>query len=452
MRINKMKIVKSNVVTEELLHKLRVDKRCLIAQSVQFEEGASLYLDDGAKALSISDGVSIAKGAHIEVNRGASVTLRDNITIGRNSTIAAMCSIDIHEGVGIGNEVSIRDHNHRTNSTENITSSVKAPWFSGFESAPIVIESMAILSDGVRVMPGVRVGQNTLIGAGVHLRESVEPNCTIVGDASQVKKINVFSGPLAKTEPLTLRFNFFGDSLVDRPSIVVDDPHYDLPEVGETTVIRKHETAGFFKLVRDRLRIKHPESRFIFQSHAAGGSNIRDIDKQISACENINPFWDISFVCVGINDAMRKAQGRLDEAVDFYEYAQRYHGIINRLKSRSKMVFCIGESPVNVGGKTSDINQDLKEYVDLVKRLCLKYENDNVHFIDFFDRFSRVGEMLLAYNSEDSLWVDGVHYSSLGNTLAADIIIDYLGSEKIRKQLFREQRLERVESSNRIKV
>ena len=142
-----------------------------------------------------------------------------------------------------------------------------------------------------------------------------------------------------------------------------------------------------------------------------------------------------------MNDVMRKAQGRPDEAVDFDEYAQRYFDIINRLKGRSKIVFCIGESPVNLGEKTNDINQNLKIYVDLIKSLCLQDDNENVHFIDFFSRFSRTSEILLAYNSEDSLWVDGVHYSSLGNTLAADIIMDHLGNSKVRKQLFLQSKL-----------
>ena len=57
----------------------------------------------------------------------------------------------------------------------------KTPWASGFEAAPIVIESMVITSDEVRILPGVKVGQNSLIGAGVHLRQSKGPQLPFSG-------------------------------------------------------------------------------------------------------------------------------------------------------------------------------------------------------------------------------------------------------------------------------
>ena len=235
---------------------------------------------------------------------------------------------------------------------------------------------------------------------------------------------------------MTLTFHFFGDSLVDRPAIVVDDPHYDLPAIGQSVVVKEHQTAGFYRLTHQRLQAKHPEIRFSFQNYAVGGSNVRDVETQISSCEQSHDFWDVSFVCVGINDILRKVQGRFDESVELEEYSQRYQNIVEKLKDKSKFIFCIGESPVSLGEDSSVINTELKTYTDWIKNFCQEEQNKNVHYIDFYNEFERVSEIFAAYQSEKSLWVDGIHYSQLGNTLAAELIIQTLGSESVRKSLF----------------
>lgn len=265
-----IEIQKATIVTSEMLAKIISDPRCRIGKGITIEDGASIYLDPEFKSLIIEDGCSIARGAHLEVHRGGGLAIGKNVTLGRDSTISVMLSVTIGDGVGIANSVSIRDHNHRVNNVENLRSGERSPWASGFESAPIVIEAMAVISDAVRILPGVRIGQNTMIGAGVHLRESIGPNCRIVGNAEKVRALDSFCGPLVQTEGQSLNFCFFGDSLTDRPSIVVKNPHYDLPKIGALTEVIGHETAGFYKAVHQRLKVAFPDKVFLFQKFAEG--------------------------------------------------------------------------------------------------------------------------------------------------------------------------------------
>jgi lysophospholipase L1-like esterase len=363
-----------------------------------------------------------------------------------------MCSISIGDGVGIANNVSIRDHNHRENRLELIQDKQKAPWASGFEAAPIVIEPMVILSDDVRILPGVRVGQNSFIGAGVHLRQSIRPNCKVVGDAKNFRILDEFRGKMDLVDMQDLTFCFFGDSLVDRPAIVVDNPHYDLPAVGQSVVVRGHETAGFYKLVLQRLLVTFPERSFQFLNFAVGGSTVRDVQTKIADSTQQPPYPDVSFICVGINDVMRKFQGRLSEAVNFDEFSARYSQVIEEAQRRSRLVFCLGEPLVNVNDDAPAINAALKTYNDEIESLVNRRRSSNIFYIDLFNHFERVHANLSAYSGCESLWSDGVHLSDIGNTLAADIIMKHLERDDIQRALFRLQSLERDEARERYGV
>ena len=436
-------------VTESTLKEIAADPRCRIGAGITIENGASIHLDPQFKYFEIADGVAISRGAHLEVNRNGTLIVGKNVSIGRNSTIATMCSISIGDGVGIANNVSLRDHNHRENRIELVEGKEKTPWASGFEAAPIVIEPMVILSDEVRVLPGVRVGQNTLIGAGVHLRQSIRPNCKVVGDSKSIRILNEFRGKMELIDMKELTFSFFGDSLIDRPAIVVDNPHYNLPALGQSVPVRGHETAGFFKLVLQRLQVAFPERSFQFLNFAVGGSTIRDVQTQLADSEQRIPYPDVSFICVGINDVMRRFQGRPSEAVDLPEFSDRYAQVIDEAQRRSRLVLCLGEPLVNVSNDAPAINSVLKTYNDAIESEVTRRKSGNIYFIDLFSQFERVNVNLSAHSGYESLWSDGVHLSDIGNVLAADIIMRNLERDDIQRALFRLQSFEQDEARKR---
>lgn len=439
----------STTVTAATIEDIQNHPRCRIGSGVVIEEGVSIYLDPQFRHLEIADGVSISRGAHLEINRDGTLTIGKNVSIGRNSTLAAMCSISIGDGVGIANNVSIRDHNHRENKVEFVQGKEKAPWASGFEAAPIVIEPMVILSDEVRVLPGVRVGQNSFIGAGVHLRQSIRPNCKVVGDSKNIRILDEFLGKMELIDMKALTFCFFGDSLVDRPSILVEDPHYNLPATGQLVPVLGHETAGFYKLVLQRLRVAFPERSFQFINFAVGGATVRDVQMQVAESAQSAPSPDVSFICVGINDVMRKFQGRFSEAVDFEEFSRRYEQVIKDAQKRSRLVFCIGEPLVNLENDTSAINAALKTYNNSIESIISSLKSENIFFVDLFSAFERVHANLSAHSGSESLWIDGVHLTEIGNMLAADVIMRHLERDYIQRALFRLQSFERDEARKR---
>jgi len=232
----------------------------------------------------------------------------------------------------------------------------------------------------------------------------------------------------------TLRFCFFGDSLVDRPALVIDDPHYNLPAIGSQVRVQNHETAGFFKLIQQILTVRYPAQKLEFFNRAKGGSTIRQVQYQVEKfCREGNS--DVSLICVGINDVMRKYQGLPDQHVSFDEFAERYTSVLSLLKTKSKIILCLGEPLVQVQDSHA-INQELYTYNNFIKDLA--DSATGIFYIDLFKTFKDTHSALSSRGSQHSLWTDGVHLSDLGNALAADTIVKALEQEEVQRILFQD--------------
>jgi acetyltransferase-like isoleucine patch superfamily enzyme len=97
--------------------------------------------------LTFGDRVSIRRGATLQVSREATLSIGDDVSIGENVFISALVGIRIGDGCGISNMVDIHDVNHRDRSFEHLSRAEWTPYASGFEGAPIIIDSGAIISN-----------------------------------------------------------------------------------------------------------------------------------------------------------------------------------------------------------------------------------------------------------------------------------------------------------------
>jgi len=228
---------------------------------------------------------------------------------------------------------------------------------------------------------------------------------------------------------------FFGDSLIDRPAIVTPDPHYDLPDVGASVQVLAHETAGFFKLLRQRLQIMLPDRLVNCRTFARGGSTVRELERQIRVASEGADDWDLSILCVGINDIWRKFQGRRLEAVPYDEFVACYSAALNILQARSKMTICIGAPLAPAGEFRPAILRDLELYNGAVRDLTNSCSEGGIFFLDLFGRFMSSALLLQELDPPESLWVDGVHLSPLGNVMAADLIVRLLEEQQLFKEL-----------------
>lgn len=107
--------------------------------------------------------LSIGKRVHIGI--GTVITCRDKITIG--------------DGTLIAEYVTIRDQDHRFGVEEPITDS-------GFETDPILIGSNVWLGAKATITKGVKIGDNSVIGAGAVVTSDIPPNSVAAGVPAKV--------------------------------------------------------------------------------------------------------------------------------------------------------------------------------------------------------------------------------------------------------------------------
>ncbi len=117
-------------------------------------------------------------GKDINIERGA--TFGYNIEIGNNSGIGINAQLDSVEKITIGDnvmmgpEVMILTQNHRH-------SDISLPMAEqGAESAPVQIEDDVWIGARVIILPGVRIGKSSIIGAGAVVTKDI-PQFSIAG-------------------------------------------------------------------------------------------------------------------------------------------------------------------------------------------------------------------------------------------------------------------------------
>lgn len=108
------------------------------------------------------------------------------ISIGSNSSIGEYSHVWGHGGLFIGNNVLIAAH--CCISTLNHNYSCPIITLGGITSKPVVIEDDVWLGYNVVVLPGVTIGQGSVIGAGSVVTKDIPPYSVVVGNPAKVVK------------------------------------------------------------------------------------------------------------------------------------------------------------------------------------------------------------------------------------------------------------------------
>ena len=134
-----------------------------IAEKGSMTIGERLYTRNNVSLL--SDGGLIKIGDFVFFNHNVSITAKESICIG--------------DGVTVGNNVVIVDHDH------NIDSNKKdVP----FLAAPVMIENHVWIGANCVILRGVTIGENAVVAAGSVVRENVPRNAVVAGVPARVIK------------------------------------------------------------------------------------------------------------------------------------------------------------------------------------------------------------------------------------------------------------------------
>lgn len=153
----------------------------------EFGRGSRILLPtrvSNADKISIGKNVLIGAGSWLMVpsreQPGPVMFLHDRVRM-RGASISAIQSVVIEEAVGIAFGVYIADHMH---GFSNPGIPIRDQPLS--EPRPVRICRGAWLGQNVVVLPGVTIGEYSVVGANSVVREDVPPHCVAVGAPARV--------------------------------------------------------------------------------------------------------------------------------------------------------------------------------------------------------------------------------------------------------------------------
>lgn len=105
------------------------------------------------------------------------ITIADNVTIMNGVRVQSADEIIIGEGTMLANFCYIMDADWH-----DIHKRIVAPG----RTAPVILERGVWIGDSAIVCKGVRIGENSIVGAGSVVRRDVPPNSIVIGNPAEV--------------------------------------------------------------------------------------------------------------------------------------------------------------------------------------------------------------------------------------------------------------------------
>jgi lipopolysaccharide O-acetyltransferase len=129
--------------------------------------------------------------AYTESNKKLVIEIGNNVQINDNVHIGAVESITIGDNVLIASKVFITDHNHGDYSGDKQDSPKGIPQERLIYSKSVNIERNVWLGEFVAVLPGVTIGEGSIIGTMSVVSRNIPPFSIAVGSPAKViKKYN----------------------------------------------------------------------------------------------------------------------------------------------------------------------------------------------------------------------------------------------------------------------
>lgn len=152
----------------KIVYKLKCGNKVSFSGIPRFVSHMQIYVESGK--VEVGKSFSMKEGTYIAAVNGGKITIGDDVAINRNCILVSHDSIMISDNCRIGPNVVFYDHNHRfgMNGVED-----------GYTHAPIVVERNCWIGAGVTVLKGTRIGEGSVIGAGVILQGDIPPHSLV---------------------------------------------------------------------------------------------------------------------------------------------------------------------------------------------------------------------------------------------------------------------------------
>lgn len=163
------------------------------ARALTRRYGALDYFASAAKRALLEElfgkiGERVAVDVPFHCDYGKNIFIGDDVIINMNCTFVDDRPIRIGNRVLIASNVQIYTASHPVLPEERFNADWKEthkPFFRTY-AQPVTIEDGAWIGGGAILLPGVTIGENSVVGAGSVVTSSIPPNCVAVGNSCRV--------------------------------------------------------------------------------------------------------------------------------------------------------------------------------------------------------------------------------------------------------------------------
>lgn len=127
-------------------------------------------------SLTVGDGTLIGPGVRFNIGQGAEVRVGSRTLLNENCNIYSREKVSIGDDCAISWGVKIMD----TDFHVLVRDGKRLP-----ESAPVVIEDHVWIGSDATVLKGVRIGKNSVVGAGAMVTHDVPPGTVVAGNPAR---------------------------------------------------------------------------------------------------------------------------------------------------------------------------------------------------------------------------------------------------------------------------
>jgi acetyltransferase-like isoleucine patch superfamily enzyme len=144
------------------------------------------YIEIGSNFLCFSRLRLEAYDHHLGNTYQPEITIGDKVSLNYDCHLGCIDRIVIGNSVLIGSKVHITDHFHGNISWEALA--IPPAQRALVSKGPVIIEDNVWIGEGAVVLPGVKIGKNSIVGANAVVSKDVPPNCVVAGVPARVIK------------------------------------------------------------------------------------------------------------------------------------------------------------------------------------------------------------------------------------------------------------------------
>lgn len=150
-----------------------------IGKNVVFEKGALVFHPEN---IEIGDNVYVGHYAIIKGYFRNKMKIGSGTWIGQQVFLHSAGGLTIGKNVGIGPHVNILTSSHKSSDADSPV------MHNRIEFKPVVVEDGCDIGVGAVILPGVKIGKNSIIGAGAVVTKNIPPCSIAVGNPARVIK------------------------------------------------------------------------------------------------------------------------------------------------------------------------------------------------------------------------------------------------------------------------